>query len=147
MNFCVCFGVVTDIKTDNTMLNRYYAGWTYTKYYMYLINTSTLAGGNTWSIFKWNLTGLNSVFSFLTVCHIKNTEPNLLYYYSKEKKEKMDAYHLCKMQITSCRIWFSYDDNHYTTSDPTPFIYLQISLIIIMVYLIFITIKKIGFDK
>ena len=79
-------------------------------------------------IFKRNLTGLNSEFSFsLTSCLTKAEEPSLSYYLPITGGRIIGfipsprVLVLCEMQSVSSKIWtrvavsISYDDNDYTT--------------------------------
>ena len=90
-------------------------------------NPSARAGYDTRSIFKRNLTGLNSQFSFsLTSCLTKAEEPSLSYYLPIAGGRIIGfipfprVLVLCEMQPVSSRIWtrvavsISYDDNDYT---------------------------------
>ena len=95
-------------------------------------NPSARAGYDTRSIFKQNLTGLNSEFSFSkTSCLAKAEEPSLSYYLPIAGGRIIGfiplprVLVLCEMQSASSRIWsrvavfISYDDNHYTTGTST----------------------------
>ena len=63
-----------------TMLSRVDANKDYPQVCIYAI-TLLLVGSNTRSIFRWNITGLNSkLFFFLTICHTKVKEISLPYY-------------------------------------------------------------------
>ena len=75
-------------------------------------NPSARAGYDTRSIFKWNLTGLNSEFSFsLSSCLTKAEEPSLLYYLPIAGERIIGfipfprVLVLWKMQSVSSRIW------------------------------------------
>ena len=89
-------------------------------------NPSSRAGYDTWSIFKWSLTGLNSQFSFsLTSCLNKAEESSLSYYLPIAGGRIIGFIPFprvlvqCEMQSVSSTIWtrvavfISYDDNHY----------------------------------
>ena len=96
-------------------------------------NPSARAGYDTRSIFKRNLTGLNSEFSFWTSCLTKAEEPSLPYYLPIAGERIIGfipfprVLVLCKMHSVSSRIWtraavsISYDDNHYTTCTSSQF--------------------------
>ena len=78
--------------------------------------------------FKQSLTGLNSEFSFLTSGNTLVKELSLSYYLSGARERTVEfipllkVLALCKMQITSFRIWthvimsISYNGYHYTTN-------------------------------
>ena len=107
-------------------------------------NPSAQSGWDTRSIFKWNLTDSNSVFSFpSTSCLTKAEEPRLSYLPIAggriiEFITIPRVLELCEMLSASSRSWtriaesISYDDNHYTTDTSNLLcIYIYIYILII----------------
>ena len=94
----------------------------------YLPNPSARAGYDTRSIFKGNLTSLNSEFYFSQTSGFTKAEELSLPYYLPVAGRSIIRFIpfpkvlvLCEMQSVSFRFWtrvavsISYDDNHYTT--------------------------------